>query len=273
MLAAAIVGPEAVKRRSLNELHGRLGCLQEALGHSKRSLGSGPTVWGLAYNSVHRGMDGLVGVSVFGPDVVAAMEKDVLVPGLDFVRTTIKLEPNNPNNLGENLGMPKLAEVCFVLDMSLLLVEEGTMTEDLPSKPDALCRAFARKVLGMFEGLCGFVDALLVARPSTHTLVEVTKYCVTNMMMVLAWVVEDDAFAKLEPATKRKYTQGLIEVVLRLLNYPSMALATDVSAILEVLKKDLQGKHFKLLREFLEKPGNHGKALQEVRASVAGVLV
>ena len=269
MFAATIVDPEEVRQRSAKVMHERLGYFEQALNYAGRTHSS-QTCWALAYTAVQNGVAGLVGVSVFGPSVVAAMEKQVLVPGLDFVRTTIKLEPNN---LGVNLGMSKLAEVCFVLDMSLLLVEEGTMTEELPSKPDALCRAFARKVLEMFEGLCGFVDALLVARPSTHTLVEVTKYCVTNMMMVLAWVVEDDAFAKLEPATKRKYTQGLIEVVLRLLNYPSMALATDVSAILEVLKKDLQGKHFKLLREFLEKPGNHGKALQEVRASVAGVLV
>ena len=182
-------------------------------------------------------------------------------------------EPNNPNNLGENLGMPKLAEVCFVLDLSLLLVEEGTMTEDLPFKPDALCRAFARKVLEMFEAMCVFVDALLVAKTSDKTLVEVTKYCVTSMMLVLAWVVEDHAFASLEASAKRKYTQCLIEVVLRLLNCPTVALAAHAPAVLEVLREDLQAKHFKLLCTFLETPVERGKALQDVQESVANVLL
>lgn len=272
MFAATIVAPEEVGQRSLGVLCDRLAYLKKALEYSGRTHAS-QTCWALAYTAVQSGVAGLVGVSVFGPGVVAAMEKGVLVPGLGFVRTTIKLDPNNPNNLGVNLGMSKLAEVCFVLDLSLLLVEEGTMTEDLPSKPDALCRAFARKVLEMFEAMCGFVDALLVAKTSDKTLVEVTKYCVTNMMLVLAWVVEDDAFASLEASTKRKYTQCLIEVVLRLLNCPTMALAAHASAILEVLKKDLQAKHFKLLRAFLEKPVKHGKALQDVRESVANLLL
>lgn len=222
------------------------------------------TYWVLAYYAVKDGLNGIDGVSVFGGVVVGAM-KDVLDQGMYFVRTTIK-------HVRDSLTTSKLLEVSCVLKMALLLVEEGTMKETLPSKPCALCRAFARALLFMFDNLCCFVDALLVATTADKNLAEAVKMLVIDLMLVLGWVVEDADFAAQQAAIQRKYKTSLIDVVLRLLNKPSMALAAHASSILEVVKLDFCSTHFKLLRKYLEGPAQSGDGAQELRESVVEIV-
>ena len=258
-----------IRDRSLDALQRRVACFERAMSHTLDSVNPWPgsgTCWALVYDDVRSGLDGLDGVSVLGDILVGAM-KEVLVQAMGFVSITIKLNNIKLNNLTTS----KLMEVSCVLRMALLLVDEGSMTEELPDRPCALCRAFASSLLKMFTDLCGFVDALLVATTSDGNLAKVVKMLVLDLMLVLGWVVEDGDFAA-QGLIQVKYKKSLIDVVLRLLNNPSMALAAHSSSILEVLRCNFDAKHFVLLRKYLESPAQHGEAAQELRDSIVDIL-
>jgi hypothetical protein len=249
------VAPEAIAERSLRALQDRVRCFETAMTSALESC------WRLAYQAVLKGLDGLDGVSTFGNVLVGAM-KDVLEQGLAFVSTVIRQG---------FITTSEMIDVSCVLRMALLLVDEGTITEELPAKPCVLCRAFARCLLGMFNALCCLVDALVVAPTADKNLQEIAKMLVFDTMAVLAWVVEDEDFQVQPEALRRKSKSLLIGVVLRVLNKPGLALAIHSTAILEVLQDDFRREHFVLLRKFLESPAQ-GQAVRELRERVADIV-
>ena len=253
--------------QDLQDLQNRVACFEKAMAFTLKSVNpvDGVTCWTLVNNAVGDGLLGLPlvvgGVSTLGEALVGAMV-DVMEHGLAFVEKTI------------HQGFVttfKMMEVSCVLRMCLLLVDHGSMMEELPAKPCALCRAFARCLLRMFDVLCCFVDALLVAPTTDTNLESIVKMLVFDTMAVLAWVVEDEDFHGQHESLRSKYKSRLIDVVLRVLNKPGLALATHSTAILAVLQHDFRREHFVLLRKFLDSPAQ-GQAAQELHQSVADIL-